>query len=1031
MFQLLSSYLYQDEPASVQALLEALNWPENRARTVSDKAETLIEALRNGKGKAAGELEGFLQQYGLDTEEGLALMTLAEALLRIPDAKTAGDLIRDKVQAANWLQSLGGAKDWKTKAAGFGLALTSKTLDGVFSKLGEPVIRESMIRAMQMMGKQFVLGTSIENAMDRSGAYPRYRFSYDMLGEGARTAADAERYYNSYIYAIEAIARHPKPESIMNNGISVKLSALHPRYDYPSHEVCIPALSEKLEALAQIACRHNLTLTVDAEESERLELSLQIFENVLQNPEFKDWDGFGLAVQAYQKRCLPLIDHVYSLAQTYNRTIQCRLVKGAYWDREIKVAQMQNAPDYPVFTRKSNTDLSYLSCAQKMIEYGDSIYPMFATHNAHSIAAIIEMTKGKGLEWEFQRLHGMGETLYSIVLDQNPNIKACIYAPVGPYSDLLPYLVRRLLENGANTSFVNQIMDEDIPAANLAQDPVFDAAMHETKRHPYIVMPDNLYKDRQNSHGIDLNDDKTVRSLTGRIAALRDTQWQAFPLVGDRGPKRDVKRDIKHDGDAEGAERTAMSPADSAHSLGRVVDAGERDIDQAFKSAKIAQKQWLKTSIHKRSEFLLKIADLYEDHHDDLMALMVYETGKTIHDAHMEVREAVDFCRYYAHQAAAQFPDDGTAMEGPTGESNILYYEGRGIFVCISPWNFPMAIFTGQIVAALVCGNAVLAKPAEQSPLIGFEIIKLMHQAGVPKDVLHFLPGDGGVGANLVAHPHVDGVAFTGSTAAAKSIQRALAAKEGAIVPLIAETGGQNAMIVDSSALLEQVVDDVLISAFGSAGQRCSALRLLCVQTDIADPLIEMLKGAMAELRIGHPAFMSTDIGPVIDRDALEMLKDYQNKMDKIGQKIYQLGGDIKDGYYFSPAAYEISEIEDLGPEIFGPFLHVLRYDARDAEPLVEKINALGYGLTFGVHSRIDSFKTMVSDTIAAGNVYVNKGMTGAVVGTQPFGGRGLSGTGPKAGGPNYLHGFVSEKTVSINTTASGGNASLVNLHEK
>lgn len=755
----LATHLYKDEAACVEALLKHLDWPKKLSAAVEKRSEALIKTLRASKRKT-GELESFLQQYSLQTEEGISLMCLAEALLRIPDKKTANELIRDKVAAADWLQGVGESKDWMVKAAGVGLMMTSRSLDSVVSRMAQPVIREAMGKAMQMMGGQFVLGRDIREAIKNAAAYQKkgYRMSYDMLGEGARTAEDAEHYFRAYQTALgEMAADNLTGPATRKSSMSVKLSALHPRYSFAQKEKSIPAIVEKLKVLAEQASSHNISLFVDAEETERLEISLEIFEAVLQEKMLQGWDHFGLAVQAYGKRCYPLLEQIIELAKKYKRKIPVRLVKGAYWDSEVKKAQVNNFPDYPVFTRKANTDLSYLCCADLMLKNTKHLYPMFATHNAYTAAAVLELAaKNKvkpGELYEFQRLHGMGEALFDALL-QGEGVAASIYAPVGPHKDLLPYLVRRLLENGANTSFVNKVLDKNVPVEDMLQDPVVAAKDHATKRHPNLVMPADLYKpSRGNSLGIDLNDAGAVKKVLQQISKFKP-DYEAAPLIGGEAQKYGAQEDV-------------LNPA-TGEVVGKVWNTGPRRIETAFLRAQDGFDVWSKVPAAKRAEALNKIADLYETHMHELMAICVKEAGKTIPDALAEVREAVDFCRYYAAQGAVDFDEAGLSLPGPTGEDNTLKLEGRGIFVCISPWNFPLAIFTGQVVAALMAGNAVLAKPAEQTPLIAYKAVELMHEAGVSKNALQLLPGDGNIGALLVQHKNVGGVAFTGSTEVAR-----------------------------------------------------------------------------------------------------------------------------------------------------------------------------------------------------------------------------------------------------------------------
>lgn len=1019
MARSLADYLYADEASCVDALISALPWDAARAQRVDRTARDFVTRVRAAKRKT-GELESFLQQFGLDTEEGLALMTLAEALLRIPDARTADLLIRDKMAAAEWLSKQGGTKDLMVKAAGFGLALASKTLDSVVGKLGEPVIRKAMVEAMRMMGRQFVLGRTIEEATKNARDYEKkgYRMSYDMLGEGARTAADSERYFNVYREALAKISGSAEGKS--RPGMSVKLSALHPRYEFRQTGRCVPELTERLRALARQAANANVALTVDAEEVDRLEISLKIIEAVAADETLNGWEGFGLAVQAYSKRCFALIDHLASFAQEHKRKLQVRLVKGAYWDTEVKRAQVQGLPDYPVFTRKANTDLSYIACARKMLERRDVFYPMFATHNAHSVAAIMELAGNNRNGFEFQRLHGMGETLHDLVLADGV-APVSVYAPCGSHEDLLPYLVRRLLENGANSSFVNKLLDPNTPLDDIVSDPVADARVHKEKRHTKIPLPKRIYGEkRKNSQGIDITEETAAAPLLAAMKKSATQSWEAAPLIGGKICK-------------EGEFRAVINPADNSKTIGHVWETNEAQIEKAFVVAQRGFRAWDATPAEIRAAALEKFADLMEEHRAELMALIALEGGRTIDDALSEVREAVDFCRYYAMRGRIEFDGAGMRLPGPTGERNILTQRGRGVFVCVSPWNFPLAIFAGQVTAALMAGNAVIAKPASPTPLIAMRAVELMIEAGVHPEAITLLPGGGRLGGVMIAHPDVAGVAFTGSTEVAWGINRALAAKNRPIVPLIAETGGQNAMIADSSALPEQIVDDVVVSAFRSAGQRCSALRVLHLQEDTADKVIDMLRGAMAQQRIGNPMDLSTDIGPVIDAPSRAALEKHRAWLDKNGKFIAAAPLDeklYKQGSFFAPCAYEIGNIRELEKEVFGPILHIVRYKAENIDSVIEDINSSGFGLTFGLHTRINSVMRHVTGAVRAGNAYVNRSMIGAVVGVQPFGGQGLSGTGPKAGGPHYLPRFATERVTSTDTTRQGGNATLVSLKE-
>jgi RHH-type proline utilization regulon transcriptional repressor/proline dehydrogenase/delta 1-pyrroline-5-carboxylate dehydrogenase len=1017
--------LYADETQVMKALLAGFSWDERRAASVQAQAAELVRKIRARKTQF-GQLETFLQQYSLDTPEGLALMTLAEALLRIPDKDTANALIRDKMAAADWLGGAGEGGNWAVKAAGVGLALTRKTLDSSLGGVGAGVIRETMVRALRIMGQQFVLGEDIAEALKKSRDYHKkgYRFSYDMLGEGARTMHDAERYYKAYENAIIEIGKAAKETKGRNSGISIKLSALHPRYRFAQQERCVPDLVEKLGALAKLAAERDMSLTVDAEEVERLDISLDIIEGVLSAHNFGGWEGFGLAIQAYQKRCSKLIDYLAELSQTHKRRLEVRLVKGAYWDTEIKRAQVMGYPDFPVFSRKANTDVSYLACAEKLFSAHDRFYLMFGTHNAHTASAILELAGTSGARFEFQRLHGMAETLHDILLEER-HVGSCIYAPVGPHEDLLAYLVRRLLENGANSSFVNKLLDPGVPIDTIVSDPVAKVrAYNDNIRHPAIPLSRDLYRGekpsgRANSRGIDLNDAPRVEKLLRNIENLKNP-YVVAPLIDGK---------IHKDGEAQ----DIRNPADTADVVGQVYPAGEDLIEKAFTSAGEGFREWSRLDADTRAQKIERFADLMEENTEELMMLLTREAGKTHADSIAEIREAVDFCRYYANLGRRDFSAAGHVMPGPTGESNVLTLHGRGVFVCISPWNFPLAIFTGQCVAALMAGNAIIAKPASPTPAIALRAVQLMHAAGIPGNVANFMPGSGRMGGAMVAHKDTAGVVFTGSTEVAWSINRALAAKDGPIVPLIAETGGQNAMIVDSSALPEQVVDDVLLSAFGSAGQRCSALRVLCLQEDIADKVIAMIGGAMKELKVGDPMYLSSDVGPVIDANAERELSAHRQKLDGFARHICtaKLEGTAGgSGHFFPPCAYELENLSRLEREVFGPILHIVRYKRSERDKLVDELNGKGYGLTFGVHSRIESFQKDLAVRMAVGNVYVNRSMIGAVVGVQPFGGQGLSGTGPKAGGPHYLHRFAVEKVVSIDTTAAGGNASLVSIEE-
>ncbi|MEE9267630.1 MAG: bifunctional proline dehydrogenase/L-glutamate gamma-semialdehyde dehydrogenase PutA, partial [Gammaproteobacteria bacterium] len=847
-------------------------------------------------------------------------------------------------------------------------------------RVGEPMIRQSVTQGMRILGRQFVMGRSIEEALARASADQErgYRHSFDMLGEAAHTAADAKRYLDAYQGAIAAIGKHGADRGpIDSSGISVKLSALHPRYEFAQRERAFAELVPRLMALATHAREVDIGFTVDAEEAERLELSFDVIARVFSDDALKGWEGFGLALQAYQKRAYPAVDWLAELARSNGRRLMLRLVKGAYWDTEIKLAQEGGHDGYTVFTRKASTDVSYIACARRILSHADAFFPQFATHNAHTLATIVEMA-GPRRDYEFQRLHGMGEALYGQVVEGDQALPCRIYAPVGNHEDLLPYLVRRLLENGANTSFVNRIVDERAPVDDIIADPLEKMRGLATKPHPHIPTPPDIYRpERRNSRGIDVSDPLELMPLDAAMRQALEREWRAAPLVG--GEAR------------QGDEQPVLDPADRRRQVGSVVTADASLVETAMVGAASAAPAWDATGAEDRARALERTAELMERDMPVLMALAVREAGKTVPDSVAEVREAVDFCRYYASRCRQDFAAP-TSLPGPTGERNELSLHGRGVFVCISPWNFPLAIFTGQVTAALAAGNAVVAKPAEQTPLIAHHAVTLMHEAGVPAQALQLLPGDGEtVGAPLVNHPLVAGVAFTGSTETARTIHKALAHKGGPIVPLIAETGGQNAMIVDSSALPEQVVSDAIASAFQSAGQRCSALRVLYLQSDIADKTIEMLTGAMAELVIGDPARLCTDVGPVIDAAALDILEAHAARMAKESRLIYEcaLGSECAAGTFFAPRAFEIDSIGQLEREVFGPVLHVLRFRADELDAVIDDINATGYGLTVGLHSRIDTTIDTIHARLKVGNAYVNRNQIGAVVGVQPFGGEG------------------------------------------
>ena len=1006
----LDALKYQPEAETIASLLQNQPLSLQDRRTVVDRAITLVRAARASQ-KHQGLVESFLQEFSLGTQEGLALMCLAEALLRTPDAATRDRLIAEKIGAADWASHLGKSENLFVNASTWGLMLTGKLIDvddearrdvggwlkHLTARVGEPVIRQAVSAAVKMMGEQFVLGRTIETALARA-AREGYLCSFDMLGEGARTQADAVRYERIYQHAIDAVGRvrtlGQTPED--GHGVSVKLSALCPRYEAVQETLVWQDLYPRLKRLAVAAAQHNLNLAIDAEEADRLVLSLKLIDRLAAEPELAGWTGLGVVVQAYQKRAPEVITALRDLSVRSGRRLMIRLVKGAYWDSEIKRAQVAGRPDYPVMTTKPATDLSYLVCARRLIEAAPHLYPQFATHNAHTLAAVTLMASRAGVAIEHQRLHGMGEVLYDAAADHGP-LRLRAYAPVGGHEELLPYLVRRLLENGANTSFVHALLNENVPVEAVVSDPIA-AVMASPLANPKIPLPAKLYgPSRANPEGRDYSVSLAREAAATALAALRAKRLVAGAIIGG-----------------------SLRPGDATPS----------DLDQAATLAVAAQPQWDRMGGAGRAHVLRGMAAALECQMDSLVALLATEAGKTLNDGVAEVREAIDFCRYYAVLAETKFAG-ATPLPGPAGETNSLSLHGRGVFACISPWNFPLAIFTGQIAAALAAGNAVLAKPAEQTPRIAAEAVRLFHKAGLPVDLLALLPGPGGaIGAAMVTHPKVCGVAFTGGTATARAINLALAARPGPIIPFIAETGGLNGMFCDSTALREQVIDDVLTSAFGSAGQRCSALRLLYLPKDTADGLIETLAGALEGLTIGDPADPATDIGPVIDFAARAKLDAHVERLRKQAKVIKQLDpGPWRDrGAYFGPVIAEIPTPDFLEEEVFGPILHIYRYDPANLAAVAGALANRGYGLTLGIHSRIERFASDVRALVPAGNTYVNRSMTGAVVGVQPFGGEGLSGTGPKAGGPNALDRYAVERALSVNIAAQGGDPALLNL---
>jgi RHH-type proline utilization regulon transcriptional repressor/proline dehydrogenase/delta 1-pyrroline-5-carboxylate dehydrogenase len=1024
-----------DEAETVATLLPLAALSAEASARVSARARSWVEAVRARHANSAG-MESFLHQYDLSTQEGVLLMCVAEALLRIPDAATADRLIRDKLSRGDWQKHLGQSASLLVNASTWGLMLTGKLTqidadtardpaawyERVVARAGEPVVRLALRQAMKLMAEQFVMGRTIGEALERSrsGANAQFRYSFDMLGESALTAADARRYQTAYAGAIAAIAaaRVRDADVFSQPSISVKLSALHPRYEFAQSRRVLAELVPALVDLTRIARNGGIGLTIDAEEAERLELSLEIFARLRRDPALAGWDGLGLAVQAYLKRGLAVIDWLATLAAEGGWRIPARLVKGAYWDTEIKRGQVQGLAGYPVFTRKAHTDISYLACARRMFAARATLYPMFATHNAHTASAIVEYAAERSLPrsgYEFQRLHGMGETLYDEIVPPDKLGVACrVYAPVGSHQDLLPYLVRRLLENGANTSFVNRIADASVVVEDIVADPVARARAQGGTPSPLLPLPRDLFEpERPNSRGASLADQLEMTALDAAFAASAQKRWTAAPLIAaQRTP---------------GNAREVVDPADHRRTIGSVVDAEISQVDRAIGGAIVAQPAWDAAGGDARAAVLDRAADMIERARDEFVVLLAREAGKARADAIGEVREAADFCRYYAGLARQHFARP-LALPSPTGESNELALHGRGAFACISPWNFPLAIFTGQIAAALAAGNSVIAKPAEQTPLTAFRATELLLAAGVPGDVLALVPGPGeSVGAALVGDARIAGVAFTGSTDVARAIAGVLARRD-MLAPLIAETGGQNALIVDSSALPEQVVVDAITSAFNSAGQRCSALRVLFLQAEIAPRVLELLQGAMDELIIGDPGDLATDVGPVIDAQARDALEAHVAALATKGLVLHRVALPelAAHGTFVAPTLIELDRIDRLEREVFGPVLHVIRYPADALDTVIDAINATGYGLTLGIHSRIDETVGHIASRARVGNVYVNRNMIGAVVGVQPFGGEGLSGTGPKAGGPHYLFRFAVERTLSINTAAAGGNAALL-----
>ncbi|MFA5631426.1 MAG: bifunctional proline dehydrogenase/L-glutamate gamma-semialdehyde dehydrogenase PutA [Porticoccaceae bacterium] len=1021
-----------DEHLLVQRLLDRDTPPPAQMQEALERARAAVATCRAQPGQAL--VDELLREFSLSSEEGILLMCLAESLLRVPDADTADRLIADKIADGQWQKHRDPDHPRLVNAAVWGLSLSRRWVDPargdgnlvqrLVSRVGEPLVRSAMRRAMKLMGEHYVFAESMAAATSRAAKQDGLLHSYDMLGEGARSAEDAHKYWQAYGAAISALgqAQRGADPFEQRDGISVKLSALHPRYEFSQSRRVMAELLPRLRELCLMAQDAGIGLTLDAEEADRLDLSLDLIAALAFDPALKHWQGLGLAVQAYQKRALPLCHWLAALAHNSGQRLMVRLVKGAYWDTEIKRAQQLGLSDYPVFTRKVHTDLNYLACAQQLLDATPHLFPQFATHNAGTLAMVAALAGER--PFELQRLHGMGDALYAQLPQLMPNHRPAVrvYAPVGSHRELLPYLVRRLLENGANSSFIHHFLDDDLPLTELLHDPWRQAAESEPHRHSHIPLPRLLYRAageaRDASAGLDLNEATTVTVLERACADALGSNWQAAPMLTDTASPDSTGQPV-------------IRPADTGRRLGMMQPTSAAQARAALQIAAAAQPEWNDKGVEARAQLLDAMAGALEANRERLIALLAHEGGRTLRDGVDEVREAVDFCRYYALQARESLRE--RRLPGPSGEDNRLSLHGRGVFLCISPWNFPLAIFTGQIAAALVSGNTVLAKPAEATPLVAAEAVRLFRKAGLPPQVLQLLPGSGAlIGDTLLRDSRLAGVAFTGSTATAQHINRQLAARDGAIATLIAETGGQNAMLVDSTALPEQVVDDVIASAFHSAGQRCSALRVLFLQEEIADEFSGRLVAALQEQRIGDPARITTDIGPVIDARARDKLLAHIERMTQEAQLLGRLEvpAGLENGTFVAPHIFAIERLDQLHEEVFGPILHIIRYRHDHLDAVIAQINDSGYGLTLGIHSRITGFADEVFRRTRIGNTYVNRTMIGAVVGSQPFGGQGLSGTGPKAGGPHYLLRFVTEKSWSENLNARGGDPELLNLRD-
>jgi RHH-type proline utilization regulon transcriptional repressor/proline dehydrogenase/delta 1-pyrroline-5-carboxylate dehydrogenase len=1022
----ISSYYSVDEKQYIEQIYP-LAYDDSESLKIKKIAEEIIHSVRANEDSIFFDLEDLLQEYSLSDEDGVTLMCLAEALLRIPDAATVDALIQDKLSDKEWSRHFSkdnslfvNASTWGLAVAGGLVNVNNSSISRFFKNSTKPVIRAAVDRAMRIMGQHFVLGRTVDEAMKNAKKYIQegYDYSYDMLGESAITQADADRYYESYMSAIKKIAANTHDKK-QQPSLSIKLSALHPRFEETHRDRVLIELGARVEKMVLSGIEHNVGITIDAEEADRMELTLAIFELIYSKSFVRGWEKFGLVVQAYSKRALPALCWLTKLAKEYGDEVPIRLVKGAYWDSEIQHSQVMGLSDYPVFTRKEYTDTAYLACARFLLSdvTKGAIYPQFASHNAHTVSSIKVMAP-IGRDFEFQRLHGMGDDLYSSVLKTTENINVRIYAPVGSHEDLLPYLVRRLLENGANSSFVHQLSDERTDIADLIKRPLTLKEIKTPGVKGLIPKPLNIFVGRKNSMGVNLSSSNTRQKFMREVEQFKNTQWSAQPII-------DGKKIY------EGATKKIVSPYDNTKNVGEYREADKSCAISAIAAADKGFRAWATTPVEQRCEILEVLAEKMESNLAEMIALCQREAGKTIQDAIDEVREAVDFCTYYAQQARKNFVTPIT-LQGPTGESNQLLFEPRGVFVCISPWNYPLAIFTGQIVAALVAGNTVIAKPAETTSLVAYKVVELLFESGLPASALQFLPGPGGVlGAVLNADNRVSGVVFTGSNATARIINQTLAARDenAGIATLIAETGGLNAMIVDSTALPEQVARDVVHSAFSAAGQRCSALRILYVQEDIAPRVLDLIKGMMEEFAVGDPQLLSTDMGPVIDSAAAQKLHTYIDQMKATDKPCFQvdLSTYCAGGTFIKPTVIEIDSITSMTEEQFGPILHVVRFKAKNLDQVISDINSKGYGLTLGVHTRNKTLYEKITAMVSVGNVYINRNQVGAVVGVNPFGGRGLSGTGPKAGGPHYLLRFATEKTISNNVSAIGGNIELLN----